>query len=76
MTNGEKCFPPVCPSLSVETRNTPLCRVSNICEHFPFDVEPRVLSVLPTVHFYSVSQTEVLEMGPMALLECEHALVL
>lgn len=42
----------------------------------PFDVEPRVLSVLPTVHFYSVSQVEILEMGPMALLECECALIL
>lgn len=35
MTNGEKCFPPVCPSLSVETHNTPLRRVANIFEHFP-----------------------------------------
>ena len=35
-----------------------------------------VTSVLPTVHFYSVSQLEVLEMGPMALLECERALIL
>ena len=76
MTNGEKCFPPVCPSLYVETHNTLLHRVANICEHFPFDVEPRVLSALPTVHFYSVSQLEVLEMGPMALLECECALIL
>lgn len=76
MTNGEKCFPPVCPSLCVETHNTLLHRVANICEHFPFDVEPRVLSALPTVHFYSVSQLEVLEMGPMALLECERALIL
>lgn len=35
MTNGEKCFPPVCPSLSVETHNTPVRRVSNIFEHSP-----------------------------------------
>lgn len=76
MTNGEKCFPPVCSSLCVETHNTLLHRVANICEHFPFDVESWVLSALPTVHFYSVSQLEVLEMGPMALLECERALIL
>lgn len=39
-----------------------------------FDVEPRVLSALPTVHFYSVSQIEVLEKGPKASLACANVL--
>lgn len=71
-----KCFPPACPGPSAETHNT-LCTDSpTYLSVSPFDAEPRVLSVLPTVHFYSVSQIEVLEMGPMALLECECALIL
>lgn len=55
----------------------PLCTESlTYLNISPFDVEPWVLSALPTVHFCSVSQIEVLEMGPMALLECECALIL
>lgn len=55
----------------------PLCVESLTYLNIPlFDVEPRVLSALPTVHFYSVSQIEVLEKGPKALLACECALIL
>lgn len=55
----------------------PLCAESlTYLNISPFDVEPRVLSALPTVHFYSVSQIEVLEMRPKALLACECALIL
>lgn len=76
MTNGENVFH-LYAQAYLQRHRLPLRAQSltqlNISH---FDAEPRVLSALPTVHFYSVSQIEVLEMGPVALLECERALIL
>lgn len=76
MTNGENVFH-LHAQAYLQSHRIPLSAQSlTYLNISPFDAEPQVLSALPTVHFYSVSQIEVLEMGPMALLECECALIL